>query len=1499
MGRRGQFVRLGTVRTSDHEGLADLARRAAGTDLTPAAAQELHDAVTEFLGRHGSHEFMLRLVDGGIDLTVGGDGPAGDRRIVHLELDLESAEGTFDLAHQASATALQEGPLGRKMHHAVEADHESTSGGGRSVGSDRSLGVSGDVTTAFGGVPPGVPNRVFSAKVGLGISAGSSRSHSFGEAAVSATKRLFEISGEVTHFDIPGAALAALVHRPGEARPAGRGTTPVSVRVAFPKEMAPPKADGDPGGAIMPDSHAIQRPPVGITDLGALAAEAPGGPLHRAAGRVAAAQHHFFNQAESVSGLRALRDAVRTELGDRGADPGFSEGVAFYLGEGSVMRMFGDITGPGSTSPMFVGADGRSGLHMTVTGQLRNAVPVTAAEVGLKEESQRFVNFSEGSSEGGSASLTLPAVNFGHTFGDLSAPMGGNSGLSISGSASGRISSSRGTDANSGSGHISGLVYNGESVLYRTTFHMNVDIATNAGGNAPRPVGRDVTVYLRVPVHEAPRFEAMLADQASATPHGHGAYADDPDHRPPPDPATDPEGAANEARESGMQRNPPLSMAAGRGTGFSAISHLAGSERVMPELVRLVQQSDAPKAWARPWDAMETAYLRTQLASRYTREGLINWGNALFQDGGVRMEIVRPAKEGVEVITVKVRARMEAPDGNAASPAAPIGQGRNSSAKLEIMPSAFAGNGGSDTVGSGLSVSGQVAGSGGIHTDEPTRVVGGNLTYGFSRDTADRLNVGASGFMLEAILYNGPVRTFDYRVAYDLEVTTRHQTGLNGLDWTALAPKAVTNLIAKRPAGVGATDRALEHTIDDGRARFVIAEKLAPENPIPKADVARAGVPQRIALPPPPVPAPRPRTGPGTAFRRTPGPAPERVVRLPDVQPHLVGGHTPLHADDQVTDVLGGDHLAREVVGLLQQLDVPPETYRDTPWMLTSSETLASSQVRGPSEIRQTLVVGGALSDKRVDVILTGFPHHVNAGTERIPIFQMHVAEGNGSVGASKSRSVSHSVKGTFSLGIMDHTDASADKTSGPSWSFSKNLGDKSSSSSRSLTPTAGRLTQGTRDYIENTGDMLWRITVVKRSDNMFHTGKPQAAHAAGQRPRRHQLPASGRRRARPPPPRRRQPGLPQTRASGHRAAAPRPGHRRRRQPAAHPPRGPRPRHPHDRPGARDAGQCQNPAEGAPAARPGRVRTADARPARARRRRGEARARRHRRGQPGARRRPAPPPAARPRHARRLLDRAGGARRRRHRGHRPEPGPGQARQRQTRQPAEPRVAGGARRPDAGPRPHPHRDPVAAAGQRACADPAARDPRPEQPGIRLPGAHRQRQRLPLHLPPQHRERVGDQTVFALGLDGRRTAGQGRPGRRGPVLQRLGRTRGLRLDLHGPRPLAVPDRRRPRHVLHRRAGRPVRRGVQRQRGGDPDRRALPLRRRRGHGPAPQDRRPGPGRGRPRPGTALDRRPPDRAGHGPQRPAQGRRPPGPRRAGSPRSGRSRPAPPRPTSG
>ena len=218
------------------------------------------------------------------------------------------------------------------------------------------------------------------------------------------------------------------------------------------------------------------------------------------------------------------------------------------------------------------------------------------------------------------------------------------------------------------------------------------------------------------------------------------------------------------------------------------------------------------------------------------------------------------------------------------------------------MPSAFAGSGGSDTVGRGWGAGLQGSVTVGTGVDSPARQVSLTGKWDYTNSRSDKLEAKHSGFMLEAILYKGPGRFFRFKVRYHLDAQVRHEKGTLALGWT----NVIGRLIFSRPTdGAGRmalTPPAVPTQTIDGEATFVIVEKLAPATAIPtRAEAERIGhVGDPIRLRPQGI----------------------RVPEPPDITSHLVGEHVPLNPDDQVTGTKGSDRLRAELEDALEDLGI-------------------------------------------------------------------------------------------------------------------------------------------------------------------------------------------------------------------------------------------------------------------------------------------------------------------------------------------------------------------------------------------------------------------------------------------------------------------------------------------------------------------------------------------------------------------------------------------------
>ena len=1117
MGFRGRFESLGEVRLSEDRELGDLVARALppGTGLEgPVAAQ-----VTAFLAEHGSHEFVQRLLEDGLDFEI----VTGSlRRRVTANLDL----GDPALWSHLRQHNPDNQPVGQKNHIYVEAPEEL-------IGSPRTtLATTGGLTvTANALVPAGhVPNDILQLTAGIKLEGGFSNSYTTGNDVVAAAKRHPQTSGATAYFDFPGAAIVTSVWPAGRPDLAVPGWLDLSARAGFPLEMCPLKRPGDPPGAFRPQPRTL--PGTGL--IGVLQEDldraAPGDPVWQAAERVHDVLSRFLVTPESAGGLQQVRRDVNRALTSRGGtlDPKVSEGVAYFLSEPSFLRMWGELVGPGAVSQRIVGDDGEA--YLIVTSRLRNVRPATDDHVEVKEEVQRFINVPDNKTEGMTASIG-PTLKTGVTIGDPDAPPGGNSTVSGGLDFAPIMSTSRSENANTGSGDIRGLVFHGNSRLYRADMSVTTELFVKGEARGTRrPISRNVDVWLRVPEAQHARFEAMLAEAA------------DPIGRPIP--------VDDQPDEEESLRNPPEALAAGQGIGFSGVGHISGN--VLPWIKSKIWRAEKGLPWVRKWTALDDAVLHGQLTPWLSGSALKSHANALFQPAGVRFQLFRPALLGNEKISVRVWAT------HAATPKT---SGRFEEVTLEVMPSAFAGNYADETVGLQLGVTLQAQASIGVSTQDKVTGLGFGGQASASHTRTLTTGAEASGFGLEAVLYEGPVRYYDYDIIFHADVSVERELGtklsdalrfsLLRLPWWVLRQawrglRFGWNHLRRAIRG-GDAEPAGSVTDDDddipaeiaGSVRFVIPEGLTrTEAETDPASIAATGVSETHLYHTPRGPvvvrdgevyteaaavaaAAAPAAGPAGAragtrlgairalldglTRNRRGQEDFRVI-LPDVRPFLGSdGNHAITTEDQVIGLTGTSEVGRVLEQLLLQAGMSRDSFAHLVPVVTAPDFGAAALVRGPARHQFTIDQPHwlGLYSRRAEIRLETFITDVkDASSEPVDLFQMRVDEGDVAVSAVDTSSWvwSYSGWGLWNLvtktigsalrfvGLLDQ-EVPGQVSYGRQYTWTRTLTDK-------RLPTSGRLIQALHPYREKVGRAVWRISVVAYNRNFAFHGNPKDASA-------------------------------------------------------------------------------------------------------------------------------------------------------------------------------------------------------------------------------------------------------------------------------------------------------------------------------------------------------------------------------------------------------------------
>ena len=669
--------------------------------------------VIALIETRGRHEFIKRLLDGSLNLTV--DTPAG-RRTVNVVLDL----GDLRDAHHVQGIHAGGYPVGTKRHHAVEADQELVTSTRRTATSSRLFSLSGNALIPFGHLP----GAAWSATVGAGLTGSSSVSYENGLDGVVAVKLAPRYEGLSAWFDFPTASIQTFVTE-GPLERTGR--TDITARAAFPEELAPVKTPQDPPGAYREQRRTL-GPPLGRSQHDLETMRTSGGADAAAAieKNLEGTLHHFLHIAESADDMADLREAILTDLYGTGQrDEKVADFVRDVLSEEWSLKRWGDVTASGALTPQIIDSKGRSLGMLKIKAGLRTAQASAVSKLGLKEEVQRFISVWDSKKHSGGATLAVPTVSMGHVIGDPTAALGGYSNISFGGELAFSMSSSRSHDVNTGSGDIRGTVIWGDSVEYDAKFHVTAKLIRPNGRTIPHQ--GTLPVNLRIPKMQRARFEHKLRTAAGES-------------------LTDPEPVEDEPDTPNSVRYPPAVITANQGIGFASPLFLPGAQDVLPRTLEMIKAADGPLAWAKNWNAFDEAFLESQLSSRFTLKALKAHAGALFQPGGTSLMVYRPARNGVEAIKVTVEATHEAE---------PAASGRVASSTLEAMPSAFAGNAGTDEIAARFGGFFQVNGFKGLGSQgsrEP-RTVGGKLQAGGNRAHTVATTAGVSGFTLQANLY--------------------------------------------------------------------------------------------------------------------------------------------------------------------------------------------------------------------------------------------------------------------------------------------------------------------------------------------------------------------------------------------------------------------------------------------------------------------------------------------------------------------------------------------------------------------------------------------------------------------------------------------------------------------------------------------------------------------------------------------------------------------------
>jgi len=910
------------------------------------------------------------------------------------------------------------------------------------------------------------------------------------------------------------------------------GTAETSMRLSFPREFAPPTDWRRPGPVLSAAPAWAANPVLGLTaaDLAAGAHLPPGpqrGAFEARARRVAEVLGLVSAMPESAPGMGHLARQVLAAMPSDHAEPGskLHEGITEYVSELTVLIEWDDVIAAGAISPAYTAKDTSKAANLSVQAVMRSAQRAMTNEerssaadpVGLKAEHQRFVNNAAASvSEGGKASLS-GAVRAGPTFGSPTAPFGHTQAFAGQYAFGAGIGASRTSAANVGSGEVRGLVYK-NSVRYRLMLQMTVSAYTDIHGVGRGVlVTRDVPVFVWIPRHETARFEDLIR-RALLEPGTRAYTAATKSLGPAADPGPGP--VAVRYPPASVDTLAPLRAdmtaalsaqpgAAGLGMGlpisrgFSVIEQLAGAEKIIPTITRLLAEGEADKYWAPRWSPLDEAAMLRQLSSRYSRQALTN-GPDLFGPAGVREILARGVNGGTEVI--EIEAFLLRPGEWSAID-------RIAEAKAELMPAAFSGASSGDSLAPEASHSLQPAGVfglGGHPQAHRLRQLGPAYQHAWKAGNRPATATTTSAFQLMAMLYDGPVRGVTYeqsayfvtvRVTYlpSREALTRLGETIRGLAVGAVRAIQGHLLGGYQLLTPAEPDNAQLHgaLIMGGQVRYVFAEPVTPTVRRQAAgigDLTGPVVPRTVPARLPPALA----AGGGViGFARRLFSARE----LHDLfgPPALGPGnrHTQITTADVVMEPLGAQHLQEHLSILLRRAGLPDHYTGDISWTVTGADFQAAAAAGGPSPILASVVAQGYWSDRHATIVIEGFPVNGQEDGERFAFLKMRVAEGGPEVTGSRSRERNSAWQFSNFFGAV-HRRHGMDTTFQffPGFTAQGDVNAWVITTAETARAISGALVQQQGEFSQNVADMLWRITVIRQDKNLLWTFPPAAFQA-------------------------------------------------------------------------------------------------------------------------------------------------------------------------------------------------------------------------------------------------------------------------------------------------------------------------------------------------------------------------------------------------------------------
>ncbi|MFL6053658.1 MAG: hypothetical protein ACJ72W_12195 [Actinoallomurus sp.] len=701
-GRFGATGRIGNLdQVTDH--LKKTMRDTAQRDRHPEQVAELAlQHLAETRNAIGDQEWGDWLAHGGDEVTV----TLPDGRSYRVKAELLLPAGGIYKTSPAADPDSPEASQKVGLSWDPEADMRVSSAQNRSVSwnlpvplADAGAAVSGLALTG-----------------GIAMSAGRTRAHGRTHLSIVQGRRTTPTGSEVS-FAYPGAHLEVTIHPHGSKTATPLRSEPLDVTVVVPDSHVPRVPHGADGLPRPPKP----LPPIALPDILDRSPETQR--------RLDDVIWQYSDSPESMDIPERLRNRVLDSLGSHAMEPGSDSWrrLRLFLSERNQLRLYTHQAWPGLPSEEFPLRGGSVGLTLRTT--LLSVRRIEGADLDnvTTWKQQRSTDISGTTGSAGTdwdhgPTFGIGYSKFGLGFEPVTLRTGGRIGQSL--------------EIDKGSARWQKLSTTGPTVAYELgmlfTAKVRSDLPQLRGEKSEQG-----TVHVRVPLADAPEFEAALLRAAAGSPNPLT-----------PVPATD-------------EALVPPAIRDGRGTGPSYIDLDGSAREVREHVIRLIGQARKEHGLPQFTD-MQEHHLHRQVAVDFSLDGLSVRGTHMVSPRRLRRRLVLPdgssavikiqARRGAKLLSTGVRAD------RTVTLLRGMAHAQSSGQALAVWLKNGALDAGVKVPLSGL-------------TNGLIDTIGGGTAFRGSRNHVDSLSNSPFIFAGGWPIIEGPSRWFEYQIDFEISVT--------------------------------------------------------------------------------------------------------------------------------------------------------------------------------------------------------------------------------------------------------------------------------------------------------------------------------------------------------------------------------------------------------------------------------------------------------------------------------------------------------------------------------------------------------------------------------------------------------------------------------------------------------------------------------------------------------------------------------------------------------